>query len=332
MLRSRRSRMSSTRAHRSVVAGVAGIMLALAGCGGGGGGGSAPSKAGEATTLRIGFIPVVQSAPLYIANQQGYFQQENLRVELSPLQNAASIVPSVLNGQLQLGTAATVPFVAAVEKGLPIQAIATAGNRGAKEAAIVAKRGSGIRTPRDLAGKTVAVNQLNAVLQLVTLADIAKSGGDPAKTKFIALPFPDALSAVESGQVDAATVVEPFVTLAGKQALEVVANPYADVLPEEANIAVSFVSKQYLAEHRAALAGFVRAVDRATKYAAENPEAVRQAVTKYTEITPELAKTINLPAYVPSLTPASIEPTLRLMEQFKFVPKAPDAASLIATP
>ncbi len=310
-----------------------GVVLLAAACGSSTGSSSASiSPPTPTTTLRIGFIPVVESAPLYLANQLGYFQSEHLKVQLDSQQTAAAIVPSLLNGQLQVGVSATVPFTLAVSKGLPLRAIATIGNGGPKESAIVVKPGSGITTPAQLAGKTVAVNQLDAVLQLVTLADIAKHGGNASTAKFIALPFPSAISAVKSGRVDAATVVEPFTTIAAQSGLDVIARPYPDVLPPKANIAVAFVTNAYLAAHRTALSGFVRALNRATQFAATHPNAVRQAVTKYTTISPKLAESINLPAFVPSLTASSIEPTLQLMVQFHFLSKAPSASALMTSP
>lgn len=330
---SEHDRNTSGGRRRLVIPLLVGVLVLVAGCGQSASNTSGSSSTSAAvTTLRVGFIPVVESAPLYLADQLGYFRDEHLKVQLESQQTAASIVPSVLNGQLQIGVAATVPFTLAVCKGLPIRAIASTGNGGPKESSIVVKAGSGITSPVDLADKTVAVNQLNAVLQLVTLADIAKDRGNASSAKFIALPFPDAISAVKSGRVDAATVVEPFTTIAAQSGLDVIAHPYADVLPPGANIAVAFVSTAYLAAHRAALSGFVTALNRATTYAATHPQAVRQAVTKYSTISPRLSESINLPAFVPSLTSTSVEPTLQLMVQFQFLSKAPSLSTLIATP
>ncbi|MHB1533609.1 MAG: ABC transporter substrate-binding protein [Acidimicrobiales bacterium] len=295
--------------------------------------GSTAPTAGKAavTTLRVGFVPVVETAPLYLANQQGFFAQEHLHVVLDPLSNAASIVPSILNGQLQIGAAATVPFIEAVSKGVPIKAIATAGNRGSRESAIVVNPASGIRSPRDLSGKTVAVNQLKAIFQLVTMAAVQKDGGDPTSVKFIDLPFTDALSAVKTGRVDAATVVEPFVTIAAHEGLDVISAPY-DVLPANSNIAVAFSSNAYLTSHGAVLARFVSALNRATAYAASHPSQVRAVMPKYTTMSPTLAGEIHLPAYAPGLTASSIEPTLALMLRYGFLARSPSPSQLIASP
>ena len=45
-------------------------------------------------------------------------------------------------------------------------------------------------------------------------ASVRKAGGDPAKVKFVELPFPDMPAALQAGQVDAIFVVEPFLTAA----------------------------------------------------------------------------------------------------------------------
>ncbi len=311
---------------RLVIASLTGV-VAFAGCGGG-----ASSRSSPLTTLRVGFVPVVEGAPLFIANQLGYFRQEHVEVQLDPLQNASSIAPSILNGQLQVGNIATVPYVLAVSKGLPLKAISSVGKPSPGDSGIVVSPSSGIARPRDLAGKTVAVNQLDAVLQLVTSADIQKDGGDPSTTKFLALPLPAAITAVQSGRVDAATVVEPFVTIARQDRLNIISHPYSDVLTPGTGIDVSITSTAYLASHRRAISGFVRALDRATRYAASHPQAVREAVVQLLNLAPPLAQAIDLPTFDPSLTTASIEPTLRLMVKYGFLTKAPPPSALIASP
>ena len=52
------------------------------------------------------------------------------------------------------------------------------------------KGSSSIQTPADLAGKTIAVNALKGVGEVMIRAALEKSSVDPNSIKLLALPFP----------------------------------------------------------------------------------------------------------------------------------------------
>ena len=74
------------------------------------------------------------------------------------------------------------------------------------------KGSSSIQTPADLAGKTIAVNALKGVGEVMIRAALEKSGVDPNSIKLLALPFPAMRAALANGQVDAAWMPEPFLS------------------------------------------------------------------------------------------------------------------------
>ena len=79
---------------------------------------------------------------------------------------------------------------------------------------ILVKGSSSIRTPADLAGKTIAVNALKGVGEVMIKAALKKVGVDPNSIKLLALPFPAMRSALNNGQVDAIWTPEPFLSQA----------------------------------------------------------------------------------------------------------------------
>lgn len=88
--------------------------LALSACGGGQ---SAKPASADVTILKMGLIPVAEFVPVYIALDEGYFEEEGLTVEPKSNQNAAATVPSVIIAAVRHGGFA--PFLTAVGKGLP---------------------------------------------------------------------------------------------------------------------------------------------------------------------------------------------------------------------
>ena len=79
---------------------------------------------------------------------------------------------------------------------------------------ILVKGSSSIRTPADLAGKTIAVNALKGVGEVMIRAALEKAGVDQNSIKLLALPFPAMRAALNSGQVDAIWTPEPFLSQA----------------------------------------------------------------------------------------------------------------------
>src|SRR5690606_6085211 len=144
----------------TAIAATAATLLALTGCAGAGtGGAQAGAEGTETVAVTVGIIPVAEFFPIYVAEEQGYFDELGLDVTIESLSNAASIVPSVLNGQLTFGAAATPPFLTAVEKKIPIVGVANAGNTtqgdDSDTGAFIVAADSDIADLADLSGRTV---------------------------------------------------------------------------------------------------------------------------------------------------------------------------------
>lgn len=261
--------------------------------------------------VRVGVIPVADFAPVYIADEEGFFEDEGLNVETQVMQNAAAIAPSVINGQLQFGTAAVPPFLTAVGRGLPLTAVANGTSspqsRDDDPSALVAAAGSDIERPRDLEGKTVAVNALNSLPHVMTAAVIEADGGDPAEVTFVAMPFPDMASALNRGSVDAAALFEPFYTQIMATGAELVTNLYSDVLTPGDSFTLIFTAGPFAQRNPEVVEKFQRAVDRASALAAEEPHKVGEVLEKHGRLPQETFAQMRLPGYSDELNQESLE-------------------------
>lgn len=291
----------------------------LSGCGVGMGSAKAFDPA---EPVRVGVIPVADFAPVYIADEEGFFEDEGLDVETQVMQNAAAIAPSVINGQLQFGTTAVPPFLTAIERGLPLQAVAN-GTSSPRErhddpSALVAAEGAGIERPRDLEGKTVAVNALSSLPHVLAAAVVEGDGGDPAKVTFVAMPFPDMASALSRGAVDAAALMEPFYSETVSGGAELVTNLYSDVLDPGDSFTLVFTAGPFAERNPDVVEKFQRAVDRASLVAAEEPHKVGDVLEKYGRLSPERFVQMRLPAYSDELNHASLERMAERMQRLGF--------------
>ena len=313
-----------------------GIVAALVagGCGddeeesGGGGGGAA-----KTTTLRVGVIPIADVAPLYLGIKQGFFEQQNLKIEPQLAEGGAAITPAVLSGDFQIGFSNTVSLLIAASKDLPVTIISQGvlGGKNEEEAwadLLVLKDGP-IKEPKDLEGKTIAVNTLKNICEVTIRKSLADMGVDDTKLKFAEVPFPDMNAALEANRVDGACVVEPFVSQ-GKAGKARGIDPFYVNTAPDLTVATYFTSKQYAAENADVVERFVTAMEESLDYAQANPDAVRKILLEYTQIPPEAVENIKLPQWRQDITTDTVELLSQLSLEYGLIESEPDLNELIA--
>jgi len=296
--------------------------------------GAPATGAPEVTEIAAGVIPTSDAATIYLAQDLGFFEDEGLTVSMEVMQNAAAIVPGVMNGQIQFGSAALSPLISAVSEGLPLVAVANGGDvamdADADQSSLVVTAASGITSPDQLDGKVVAVNALQAMGELVARQVIDDAGGDATSVTFVALPFPDMAAAVERGDADAALLVEPFTSGAIAAGLVSIASPFHDVLVPGETSAVYFTSAQFIQEAPNTVAAFTRALDRAAEEAAADPQLIRDVLIKYGKVDPAVAAAINLPGYSAGVSEKAVDRFIEVMVGQGFLTDTvPTAADII---
>ncbi len=292
---------------------------------------SATSSSIGNTTVHVGVIPVADSAALYVGIKQGFFAKQHLTVVPQIIQSAPAIVPLMLHNQLQFATFATVPFLAAIGKGIPLTAVTngSVNSAAADPTGIFVLPNSGITTASQLGGKTIAVNALSAVLTLADISVMKKADPSVQNPNFLIFPFPAMLAALQTGKVNAITTVEPFTSEAIKAGYRLVARPYSGGLPAASSLTVYSATKSYVASNKLTVTRFATAMREATAYAAAHPGAVRTAIAGYTGIPASLANVIKLDPYSSTLSPALFSKTEALMKKFGYLTSIPSPTSFI---
>ena len=292
--------------------------------GGGGGGGPA--------TLNVGVIPIADVAPLYLGIDKGFFEEQQLTIKPQLAEGGAAITPAVLSGDFQIGFSNTISLLIAASEDLPVQIISQGvlGGKTEKEAwadLLVLKDGP-IKQPKDLEGKTIAVNTLENICEVTIKASLEKDGVAVDTLKFTEVPFPDMNAALEAGRVDAACVVEPFVSQGKAGAARGIAPFYVRTAPD-LTVATYFTSTQYAQQNPEVVDRFVEAMSKSLTYAESHPDEVRQVLLDYTEIPPEAAEQIKLPVWRTDLNEPTIEKLSELSEKYGLIEEQPDLDELI---
>ena len=280
--------------------GIAALVCAalIGGCGGDDE--EAASGEGGTTKVKVGVLPIANAAPLYIARDQGYFKEEGIEIEPQLAQGGSELVTSLVAGESQFAFLGYVPVIVGRAKNLPIKVIANADN-GAETPekewqVIMSAKGSDIREPKDLEGKTIAINAVKGVGEVTVKAALEAEGADPNSIKILEIPFPEMPAALEKGRVDAIWAPEPFLTqvlgAGGNEVLPV----YQSLGPLFPNGAYA-TTEEYIAKNEKVVEGFARAINKALKYATDNPDEARKTITTFTKIPPDVVQKIRLPLW-----------------------------------
>jgi NitT/TauT family transport system substrate-binding protein len=211
-------------------------LLALGGaaCGAGPG---VPDDAGWAT-IRVSGRALLTNAPILIADAEGYFADERLRIEWSEsTQSTAQAIPVLAQGKLDvLGTMVSSGLLNAIASGAPVRIVADKGHIAAgncRSSAVVVRGGDAgsteIRSLSELRGRRVMLNDVG-VAGYSTARLFASAGVPLDDVTVVKMPYAGVADALRSGAIDAASVPEPWITRLVDQGHRVV-GAAEDVVP-----------------------------------------------------------------------------------------------------
>jgi putative hydroxymethylpyrimidine transport system substrate-binding protein len=169
----------------------------LLGCGGGGAEPGAPKGA----TLVLDFQPNAVHSGIYAAQANGFFRDEGIDLTIQEPSSTADSAKLLESGRADFAVMDINDFGIARERGLDLVAIAAIVQR--PLASVIARDPAEIRTPADLAGKTIGVTGVpsdDAVLDTVL-----RSGGvDPSDVHPVTIGF-NAVADLAADKIDGAT-------------------------------------------------------------------------------------------------------------------------------
>ncbi|HKP52726.1 MAG TPA: ABC transporter substrate-binding protein [Chloroflexia bacterium] len=172
---------------------------------------------GAPTTVRLGYVPVMIFAPVFIAQERGYFTQEGLKVDLTPVQGGSDSVVQLAAGNFDaaMGGAGAGLFNAA-QRGIKFTIVAPMHSERppvTSPLVISAKRADEIKSVADLKGKKVSINATGAATEYWLAQALEKNGLTIEDVQVQTVAFGQVPAALESGSLDAAILGEPLATI-----------------------------------------------------------------------------------------------------------------------
>ena len=239
---------------------------------------------------------------MFIGIEQGIWEKYGLTVSTEFAQGGAAAIPSLVSGDIDFAFGAYPSFFSAVQEVLPLLIVSEANRAAPLFGGLYAMPDSGIAAPADMAGKTIAVNTLNNLVQLAVDAQLKNGGLTLDDVTLVEIPFPEMVPTLERGDVDVIAVVEPFGTQAKNNLNATLVTdmfaPPIDGFP----VAGFYVTTAFAADNPNTVAAFKCAFAESVEYANTVDDAVPQVLPTYIETaTVEAARTLNYPEFVSGL-------------------------------
>jgi NitT/TauT family transport system substrate-binding protein len=201
---------------------------------------SAPAAPPPAVTLRGGGLGGTVDRAYYAALEKGYFAEQGITLDVETYRSAAEMVPLLATGRMEVGHGSTNPgFFNAMLQGVIVKVVsdvtvmkpAKPGQRNSMQLMLRKDLTDEVRSVSDLRGRVVAINNFSS-LNHEQLEWILKTGGlELTDVQIEQVAFPEQMSALGNGKIDAGITLEPFVTMAEAGGIAVPLFDIAEAMP-----------------------------------------------------------------------------------------------------
>jgi NitT/TauT family transport system substrate-binding protein len=272
------------------------------------GSGCASSNGAEkqAGKLKIGSLPIEDNLPVLVAEQNGYFAEENLNLELVSFQSPVELQSAFQSGELD-GMITDMLIGALLQSAgadLKITSLTLGATPQEGRFAILAAPGSNIETVADLKGKSIGISN-NSIIEYVTDGLLMAGGVNPAEVnKTTVAKIPVRLEMLLSKKIDAITVPDPHISYTLSKGATIVAE---DTKGENLSQAVVVMTGKTLEGKEESVKRFYQAYARAIEDINREPEKYRELLIENVNIPAEIAGTYSIQHYSKPQLPAEKE-------------------------
>ena len=234
------------------------IAALISGCGSNG------DKNKEMQGLAVGVMPDIDSVPIIIAQEKGYFAEEGLKVDIQHFKSAMDRDAALQSGNLDGAISDMLAVAFAKSGGFDVKVTAYTDG----DYKLIAGADANATKPQDLQGKDVAVSK-NTIIEYVT-DQITDSQNMPEGSinKVVIPQIPTRLEMLQNGKLAAATLPEPMGSIA-------VANGCKFITDSEQlgiNPGVMMFTTKSVTAKKTELQAFYHAYNKAVKYLNEHPQ------------------------------------------------------------
>jgi NitT/TauT family transport system substrate-binding protein len=265
-----------------------------------------PTTGSELPTLKIAVLPILDGLPMYVANDQGLFEKQGVKVELIPAASAAERDQLIAAGQADGMINEIVSTILYNKDQIQVEIVRFARVATADSAMyrILAAKDSNINTVDDLKGIPIGISQ-GTTIEYTTERLLTEAGFQPADIKTIAVPkISDRMALLGSGELKAATLPEPLSSLAVQGGARVILD---DRQTTQYSYSTYAFRKAVIDAQPKAISAFLAAVEDAVKIINQDPQKWSNLLSEKKLVPEPLKGSFVVPNFVTASIPTQAQ-------------------------
>jgi NitT/TauT family transport system substrate-binding protein len=261
-----------------------------------------PTSAGP-TPIKIATLPILDNLPMYVAQQEGLFEANNVNVEFIPVGSAAERDQVIVAGQADGMINETISTLLYNKDKPQVQIVrfARTATPDTSQYTILASPQSGIKLPEELKGIEIGVSE-GTIIEYITHRLLQAEGLTLDEIKTIAVPkIADRMALLASGELKAATLPDPLSLLAIQQGANIVIDDTSH--PEYGYSTYAFVIP-FIEQNPEAVRSFLAAIEQATTLINEDPTRWENLLTEQQLVPTPLIGSYKIPPFPTASIPS----------------------------
>jgi NitT/TauT family transport system substrate-binding protein len=275
------------------------VLLTLAAC-------SSRADTNKPTTIRIAAIPVLDTLPMYVAEQEGIFKEHNLILNFIPAGSAPKRDELISSGQADgmVNEVMSTIFYNREETRVQVVRYARTATADSPVFFILASGQSEITSIDQLKGIDIGVSK-GTIIEYLTDRILQAEGFTDNEINTIAVPdIGQRMALLGSGELSAAMLPDPLASLVLQQGAVLVIDDSSH--PEYSHSTVSF-SKDFIDENPEAVRSFLAAWEEAVNLINADPQKYSGLMVDRELVPPPLAGTFSVPHFVTADVPTQAQ-------------------------
>lgn len=272
----------------------------------------------EKSAITIGILQTPDDAPVELAKVDNLFKAVGLNPTIKIFKQGPDMYPALANGSVDIALTNYVSFFnAAAKKTLNAKIVADAYAATPSAFVLLVGPNSPIKTVADLQGKKIATQAPGNINELILRSLLQTNNLNPNSPQYLPVHFPDMPAALASGQIDAATELEPYITEAERNQGD--HSPFALITDATNGMPLSgyIASSSFISKNPRTIAAFQQAMVKANT-AITQPGEASKVLPQLTGVPANLVPMLvpNLGSYPTSLDAKRLQRVVTLMTTY----------------
>lgn len=257
-------------------------------------------------TLKFAVLPILDALPMFVAKQEGLFEGQGIAVELVPVAGAPERDQLIASGRIDgmINEALSTAFSNREKISLQIVRYARTATSDSALFSILAAGNSDIQSIDDLKNVEIGISE-GTIIDYLTDRLLEAEGFSKDEIRSVAVPkISDRMTLLANGELKAAMLPEPLVSLAVQQGARVIIDDRRH--PEYSFSTITF-RKTTIDRHPQAIRAFLAAIEKAVELINQNPTQYNLLLSEQNIVPPPVLESFIVPGFVTAGVPTEAQ-------------------------